>query len=185
MGLLQQLRGLALYRHELVDGVEALLLDASAPVQLLGGDALLHQNVHTLGAAVPVGHRVPQDPALPVHQGEVHPPGVHPQGGGDLPQLCAGLQAVYHLPGQGVKVPAQAAAPLFGAVFEPVDLLQHDPSLLHMAQDVPPRGGADVHSQMIFHSGPSFHCSQHTAKPGKRKGRAFRKARPYFMPRFR
>ena len=88
VGLLQQLWRLALYRHELVDGVEALFLDAGAPVQLLGGDALLHQGVHALGAAVPIGHRVPQDAALLVHQGEVHPPGVHPRVAGTFPSFA-------------------------------------------------------------------------------------------------
>ena len=60
LGPLQELGLLLFYGHELIDGVELLLLNAGAAVELLERDLLFHQPVHALGTAVPVGHGVPQ-----------------------------------------------------------------------------------------------------------------------------
>ena len=132
-GSFQQLRLLALHRHQLVDGVEDLLLDARVAVQLLRGDQLLYHLVHALSSIVPVSHGIPQGLAFLVQKQKVHRPGINAHTVRNFGKLPAPFQASDHLPEQTFHVPAETSV-LFGEfVFKPIDLFQAQPAFLYPA----------------------------------------------------
>ena len=150
------------HRHQLVNGVEALLLDAGAGVKLLHGDEFGYFPVHAGGAGIPVGNRVPQHLSILIQQDEIHAPGVDAHGGRDLPQFLAAFHAVYDLCKEPFKIPAEMAVFFRNAVFKAVDLLQDDFPVLDGAQNVAAAGRADIHSQCIasFHHWFPLFCIQ-------------------------
>ena len=112
------LRVFFLQRRQLVDGVELLELDAGAGVMLRKGNG--QRLPDTVGALVPVGHRVPDALTGFVQKHKVHRPGVDAHG--DRRKACgaAGGHAVDDLGGEGVHIPAKmpvfAGNPVFKTV---------------------------------------------------------------------
>ena len=137
--------------HELVHGVEGLLGNARAPVQLGEGHGLLQLGVHALGAAVPVGHGIPQHLPRLVQQDIIHPPGINAHGNRDFSRGLTGGHALEHMLPQAVHLPAQVAVALHHDIIEAVDFLQDNLSFLQVGQDVPPARGAHIHRQNIGH----------------------------------
>ena len=155
---LQLLRMLLLQGHKLIDGVEVLLLNSGVGIQLSGGDFCLHQPVHAVGAAVPVGDCVADAVAAFAQQHKIHRPGVDAYGSGDFAQSFADLQAVQNALPKMLNIPAVVTVAANLAVFKAVDLLQEHPTVLHMSQDVPAAGCADVDGQIIGCHGKSPFC---------------------------
>ena len=145
----QLLRVLLFERHKLVDRVERLVLDAGAGVVVGKGQAvfLFQRLADALGALVTVGDGVTDALIVRIQQHKIDGPGVDADGRGGKACVVRSLQAVDDLFREGVDVPAEVAVLAVDAVFEAVDLLQGDLSVLHGACDVPPAGRADVDCQ--------------------------------------
>ena len=145
----QLLRVLFFERHQLVDRVERLVLDAGAGVVVGKGQAvfLFQRLADALGALVAVGDGVADALIVRIQQHKIDGPGVDADGRGGKTCVVCSLQAVDDLLREGVDVPAEVAVLAVDAVFEAVDLLQGDFSVLHGAYDVPPAGRADVDCQ--------------------------------------
>ena len=146
----QLVRVFGLKGRQLVDGVEALLLDAGVCVQLRRRDQALHHGVHPLGTAVPVRHRVPQQPSFRVQQHKVHRPGVDADGGRDLSTHAAGLQPRQDPLPQQLQIPAVVAVSAHLPVCKPVHLLQDHSVPFQPAKDAPSAGRPNVDGQMII-----------------------------------
>ena len=142
---------LFLYCHQLIDRVENLLLNAGSGVEILGRDQLVNLLVHSLGAAVTVGHRIAQHLILLVQQHKVHTPGIDSQAGRNLVLFRALLHTVFDLGEKLLQIPAEVSVHIGHTVVKAVDLLENHLSVLHMAQNVPAAGGADVDSKIILH----------------------------------
>ena len=145
----QLLRVFLFQRHELVNGVERLVLDAGAGIMLGKGQAvvLFQCLADALGALIAVGHGIAEAFALLIQQDEIHRPGVNADGRGGKACVMGGLQAVDDLLGQRVNVPAEVAVLAADAVFKAVDLLQGDLAVLYRADNVPPAGRTNVNCQ--------------------------------------
>ena len=138
----QLFRVLFFERHQLVDCVELLVLDAGAGVMLGKGQTVvtLQRLAHALGALIAVSHGIADTLAVSVQQHKVHGPGINADGRGCVPGIVGGFQAVHHFCRQGVNIPAEVAVYAADAVLKPVDLLQADFAVLHGADNVPPTG---------------------------------------------
>ena len=136
-------------RHQLVDCVELLVLDAGAGVMFGKGQTVvtLQRLAHALCALIAVSHGIADTLAVSVQQHKVHGPGINADGGGGVPGIMGGLQAVHHFCRQGVNIPAEVAVYAADAVLKPVDLLQADFAVLHGADNVPPAGRANINCQ--------------------------------------
>ena len=131
-----------LQRHQLVDCVELLVLDAGAGVMFGKGQTVitLQRLAHALCALIAISHGIADTLAVSVQQHKVHGPGINADGGGGVPGIMGGLQAVHNFSSQGIDIPAQVAVFPSDTIFKAVDLLQGDFTVLHGADNVPPTG---------------------------------------------
>ena len=97
-----------LQRHQLVDCVELLVLDAGAGVMLGKGQTVvtLQRLAHALCALIAVSHGIADTLAVSVQQHKVHGPCINADGGGGVPGIMGGLQAVHNFSRQGIDIPA-------------------------------------------------------------------------------
>ena len=160
----QLFRVLTLQSRQLIRGIEHLLLDTCAGVQLRERQATFRLFHRAFRAFVPIRHGVAHRPAVGSHQHKIHGPGVYTHGFGNLIYSLARAQSLQNALPQLFRIPA--VMPVFPHlnVIEAIDLLQHHAAFLHMAQNMAPGGCADVDGKMIFHMIPParsarFGCS--------------------------
>ena len=137
--------------HQLIEGVEGLLGDAHAGVQLLKGQRLFQLGIHALRTAVAVGDGIAENVPRRVQQHIVHAPGVNADGHGRFAQLFAFGHALQDVLIQPIQPPAQVAVPLGHAVIEAVDLLQHQLSVFKVSQNMTSARGTHVNGQYVLH----------------------------------
>ena len=96
----------------MINGVEELLLDAIAPVELRFRDDLVDFFIHALCAAITVGDSIAEHIAVGIEQDEVDAPGVDTDTLGDAVELLALAQALHDLMEKMIEIPAQMAIAL-------------------------------------------------------------------------
>ena len=150
-GLRQLLGMLLLERPELVDGIEARLLDAGARIELRKGKhLLLDLRIRARSARVAIGDGVGAALALLVQEDEVDAPRV------DADRLDRALRKShvdprFHRSDETVQVPAVVAVPTHLGILKAEDLFEDDLTVLDAAEDVPARRRANVNRKIILH----------------------------------
>ena len=131
---------LALVRHELIGGVEALELDARALVMLRERDGAraLELLADALRAPVAIGDRIADALALLVEQHIVDRPRVDAHRVGRQPLLVRSGEPLDHVLGERIDIPAEMPVLLDERVVEAVDLGQPDLAVYHLAHDMTP-----------------------------------------------
>ena len=148
---LELLGMLLLERPELVDGVEARLLDADTPVEIgKGEDLALDLRIRPRRARVAVGDRVAAPVAVLVEKDEVDAPGVDADGG-DLSLRHRLIDAGLDRRDEFFDVPAVMPFLPDLRILKAVNLLKRDLSALHRPEDVAPRRRTDVNRKIAFH----------------------------------
>ena len=143
------LRLFLFHRHQLIDGVEYLLLDSSPFIQGLRRNDFVYLFVHALCPVIPVADCVSQPLSVSVQQDKIHRPGVDSHTARNLSQRRALLHSHLDLVKQGFHIPAEMAVSFHHAVFKTVDLFQTNCSVLHCAEDMTAAGCANVHCKVI------------------------------------
>ena len=140
LGALELLGVLALVRHELIGGVEALELDARALVMLRERDGAraLELLADALRAPVAIGDRIADALALLVEQHIVDRPRVDAHRVGRQPLLVRSGEPLDHVLGERIDIPAEMPVLLDERVVEAVDLGQPDLAVYHLAHDMTP-----------------------------------------------
>ena len=194
--LFEQFGLLRFHGHQLVNGIEDLLLDSCARVQFFLGDLCAQDFVHPGGMAVAVGHGVAQPVSLGVEQDKINAPGVHAHARRNFSDLRTAAQSRADLPEQCVRVPAAAAICIFGSVRKAPHLLGAKRVSFHPSQNHLSAGRADIDRQIIpFHmlspffapwaggagvsrSVSCFHCKR---RRQRKKGRCLKKTASLFV----
>ena len=157
--LLQRLRLLLLQGDQLIDRIEADLLDPGPLVEFFLRDEHLCFFGDPVCPAVPVGNRIGQHLFVLIQQHIVHAPGIDRDGGWDLSKFPAVLQSLQDSLSDVVHVPADMAVSHDLAVVKPSDLFQDHLPILQMSQDVAPAGRSDVNGKIIVLHVSALLCS--------------------------
>ena len=147
-----QFRFVRLDRHQLIDGVEDLLLDPRARIERLRRDDLIYLLIYSLCTMVTIAVGISEYSSFPVKKHIVHRPCIDPHTDRDLPELFAFLQSAQDLFEEHCKIPAEMPVLFHQPVLKTVDLLCADHPVLHMAEDVAPAGSSDIDCKIVlFH----------------------------------
>ena len=109
----QLFRVLTLQSRQLIRGIEHLLLDTCAGVQLRERQATFRLFHRAFRAFVPIRHGVAHRPAVGSHQHKIHGPGVYTHGFGNLIYSLARAQSLQNALPQLFRIPA--VMPVFPA----------------------------------------------------------------------
>ena len=141
-------------RHQLIDSIERLELDAGMPVKQIKGNLLMNPRNDGFRPAVPVGI-AGQNLLIPFHQHIVHTPGIH----GKADQIRIGFpgpaDAFLYIVQQAENIPDQMAFLLLYSVGKTENLFCFQLPFLLPADNMPPGGSSDVHRKIVLHSNPS------------------------------
>ena len=138
------------HRHELIDRIEDLLLDAGPRIQIILRDHFIDFLIHSLCAAVTVSDRIAQDMVILIEQHVIHAPGINSHRYRDLADLFTLLQSVFDLGDQAVHIPAKRTVLIVHSVRETVHFLELHLAVLHAGEHVASAGCADINGQIIF-----------------------------------
>ena len=148
---------------QLVEGVEGEEGDAGLAEDLLARDARGDLVKHAFGASVAVMHRQPEQAAIGVKDAEIHPPGIHADGGdGAAGRLARFPQPLDDLVEQREDIPVEGCAEPDRTIREAMADLDVHLAAIEMPDADAPALGAKIDGSyyyLLMHGGSFYKVS--------------------------
>ena len=123
-GFLQVFRIRLFHCHQLIDGIENLLLDACPFIQVFMRNYLVYFLVHAIRTAVTVSHCIAKNIVILIQKDIIHAPCINGHGYRNFADLFTFLQSVLNLCKQAVHIPAQSTVLIIHPIWEAVHFFE-------------------------------------------------------------